>query len=108
MGRIVYTDLSGEEPGPRTDVGLPLEDVEFGSKDFHMKARAVPGSPLYWAIITAILVLMGCVCVGAVFGITACVGAVFGIDPPTWAVVGVLLIPSAVYVGLSWRKARCG
>ena len=30
MGKIVkHTDLSREEPGPRADLDLPQEDVEF-------------------------------------------------------------------------------
>jgi hypothetical protein len=30
MGKIIrHTDLTAEEPGPRADVDLPLEDFEF-------------------------------------------------------------------------------
>ena len=103
MGKIVkHTDLSREEPGPRADLDLPQEDVEFRTKlplvggGIEMRARITPESSLSSAIITVVLVSTGC----------GCAGTMFAIGAPIWAAVSAMLLPAFVYFTLARRRAK--
>lgn len=105
MGKIVeHTDLSLEEPGPRADVDLPQEDIEFRAKlplaagEVEVRARISPGSLLSSAIIAVALVSAGCVCASTLFVIGATV----------WTATASLLLPTAVYLAVSHHRASLG
>lgn len=101
MGEIIrHTDLAQtEEPGPRADVDLPLEDFEFEAQlplaRFRAKTRTVQRSQLGAAMATVSLVVAGC----------ATAGTVAAIGAPIWLAVGSLLLPFVFYVFL-WHIPR--
>jgi len=98
---IKYTDLSGEEPGPRAAVDLPQDAITLGGRfpliggKLILKAKMTPGSPLYWLVATVALMLSGC----------ACAVILFVIGVPRWAAASALLLPAAIHLGFSRRRA---
>jgi hypothetical protein len=98
------TELEGD-PSPRAEAEpLIFERIEIrggfglgpGANSIEVKASTVPRSDLAMAIVTAILILMGC----AVTGVTAAASA-----PMPLSCAG-LLTPTAVYLCLRWIACR--
>ena len=96
MGKTIkYTDLTGEDPGPRATIKLGGELPLIGGK-LIMKAKVTPGSPMNRLVTTVALVSLGC----------ACAITLFLIGVPKWPAAGALLLPTAVYLSFSWRRTR--
>jgi hypothetical protein len=102
MGKIIrHTDLAqAEEPGPRADVDLPLEDFEFEAQlplaRFKVKTRTSPRSPLGAAVATVSVVVGGC----------AAAGTVSAIGAPIWMAVSSLALPFVFYLCLRYLPRR--
>jgi hypothetical protein len=96
---IKHIDLSSEDPGPRAALNLPQEDIEFGGElplfggKVLLKARVTPGSPLSRLVTAVSLIASGC----------ACVVTLSLIGLPAWAAASTLILPAAIYLGLSNR-----
>jgi hypothetical protein len=98
--KIMYTDLSGEDPGPGSIVEVRKErvEVEGGLLGGTLKIKSLmnPGSPLYMAVITIGLTLAGCAS-----AITLSV-----IGAPAWGAAAALLLPAAVFAIWRWQAAK--
>lgn len=93
MSKIIkHTDLTGEEPGPRADVRLPLEGIGFEAQltpwvSFKLHARTLTKSPLNAAVTAALVAVAGCVCAG----LSAAIGA------PAWLAIAMIIVPGIFY-----------
>ena len=92
---IKYTDLTGEDPGPRATIKLGGKLPLVGGK-LIMKAKMTPGSPLNRLVTTVALVSLGC----------ACTITLFLIGVPKWPAAGALLLPTVVYLELAVAAHR--
>lgn len=99
MSKIIrHTNLASEQPGPRADVDLPLEGINFEAHitpwlSFKLDTKTFRKSTLSAAVTVVLLSLTGCACAGA----AAAVGA------PAWAATLVLFVPGMFYL-LARRK----
>jgi hypothetical protein len=89
---IKHTDLAGEEPGPRADVDLPLEGIDFEARitpwlSFKLRTRTFEKSTLNATVTVALLVLTGCACTGVAGAVSA----------PTWLAIMMMFVPSTFY-----------